>query len=153
MKNLITVSVIVCLIIGCSKQKEQPMNQRVKQFRVSECRTDCGIDSIGVQTYKTKNNLKVKLGYVVNCSWNRAFLKNITETNDTLIVELDKPNVNGEYPITECDCFFFFEFMITNYAKKPKAIRVAELFEKNKYWDERNFEQILDIEETIIETE
>lgn len=153
MKNLITLSIIVYLIIGCSKRKEPSLNKLIQQFRVSECRTDCGIDSIGVQTYKTENDLKVKLGYFVNCSWKKAFLKNITERNDTLIVELDKPNVDGEYPITECDCFFFFEFMITNYANEPKAIRIAELFEQNKYWDERNFDQILEIEEPIIETE
>ncbi|NRR93371.1 hypothetical protein HSX10_17490 [Winogradskyella undariae] len=150
MKNLIIIALFVCLIIGCSEKKEQPLNQKIEQFRVSECRTDCGIDSIGVWTNNIENNLNVKLGYIVNCSWDSAFFKNITETNDTLIVELDMPNVNGEYPITECDCFFFFEFMIKNYNKEPKAIRVAELFGKNKFWDER---RIPEIEETIIETE
>ncbi|WP_405570468.1 hypothetical protein [Winogradskyella sp. Asnod2-B02-A] len=150
MKNLISIVILVCLIIGCSGQKERPLNQKIEQFRVSECRTDCGIDSIGVRTYKAKNDLKVKLGYVVNCSWDRAFLKNITERNDTLIVELDMPSENGGYPISECDCFFFFEFTIKDYANKPKAIRVAELFEKNKFWDER---RIPEIEETIIEAE
>jgi len=153
MKNLIKLSVIFYLTISCSKQKEQPLNERVEQFQVSECRTDCGIDSIGVRTSKVKNDLGVKLGYVVNCSWKQAFIKNIEEQNDTLIFELDRPNKNGEYPITECDCFFFFEFIIKNYTKKPKTIRVAELFEKGKYWDERNFEQELEIEETVIETE
>ena len=137
---------------GCSKQKEQPLNERVEQFRVSECRTDCGIDSIGVRTYNIENDLKVKLGYIVNCSWDRAFLKNITEINDTLIVELDMPSENGHYPITECDCFLFFDFVIRNYSKAPKAIRVAELFEANTYWDERNFKE-LEIEETQIEAE
>ena len=153
MKNLINIAIIVCLIFGCSRRKEQSLNQKIEQFRVSECRTDCGIDSVGVWTNKAKNDLNVKLGYVVNCSWKQAFIKNIEKQNDTLIVELDKPNVNGEYPITECDCFFFFEFIIKDYTKEPKDIRVAELFEKNKYWDERNLKQELEIEETIIETE
>ncbi|MEP3448358.1 MAG: hypothetical protein ABJN61_11695 [Flavobacteriaceae bacterium] len=150
MKTLILLSVVFCLTIGCSKQKKQSLNERAGQFKVSECRTDCGIDSIGVHTDIIKNDLKVKLGYVVNCSWRQAFLKNIKERNDTIIVEFDRPNVNGEYPITECDCFFYFEFLIENFDKEPKAIRVAELFEKNKYWDERNFDYVI-TEETIIE--
>ena len=150
MKNLISIAILFCLIIGCSGKKAKPLNQRIEQFRVSKCRTDCGIDSVGVWINKIENNLNVKLGYIVNCSWDRAFLKNITEINDTLIVEFDKPNVNGEYPITECDCFFFFEFKIKNYAKEPKAIRVAKLFETNKFWDEKG---IPEIEETIIEFE
>ncbi len=148
MKKLINIAIFVCLIIGCSERKEKSLNQKTKRFRVSECRTDCGIDSIGVSTNKSGKNLNVKLGYIVNCSWNKAFLKNITEINDTIIVELDKPNLNGEYPITECDCFFFFEFMIKNYNKEPRAVRVTELFDKNKFWDER---RIPEIEETIIE--
>jgi hypothetical protein len=147
------MSVTFCLIIGCSKQEKQPLIEKIEQFKVSECRTDCGLDSIGVRTYKVKNSLKVKLGYVVNCSWKQAFLDNIKEKNDTIIIELDKLNVNGEYPITDCNCFFYFEFLIKNFDKKPKAIRVAELFERNKYWDERNFDQILEVEETIIEIE
>ena len=142
MKNLISIAILVCLIIGCSGKKEQPLNQKIEKFLVSECRTECGIDSVGVWTNKIENNLNVKLGYIVNCSWKRAFLKNITETNDTLIVELDMPNVNGEYPITECDCFFFFEFIIKNYKKEPKAIRVAELFGDNKFWDERRIRKL-----------
>ncbi len=148
MKNLFII-LCICSILGCSKQKELALNQRVEKFQVSECRTDCGIDSIGVRTSKTKNDgLKVKLGYIVNCSWKKGYLKNIIEQNDTLIVKLDRPHSdNGEYPMTLCDCFIYFDFVVKNYNKKPKAIHVADLFEDNKYWDEKTPREIVEIEE------
>jgi len=147
MKNLIFYSFILALFIGCSKPKPQSLNKRITQFQVSECKTNCGLDSIGVKTTKVDNNLNVRLGYIVNCSWSRAFFKNITEVNDTLIVELDIPSENGEYPISECDCFYYFNFKIINYPKTPKAIRVIDIFEKDKFWDEI---KIPEIEETSI---
>ena len=138
-------------MFSCSKKNKPPLNKRVDNFKISECKRNCGIDSIGFQTKRIDNNLNVKLGYIVNCAWNEAFLKDIIETNDTLIVQFDKPNDDGNYPITECNCFYFFEFTIKDYQKTPKSIRVAELFEEHKFWDERNFENIIEIEETIIE--
>ncbi|GAA4272517.1 hypothetical protein U6A24_09785 [Aquimarina gracilis] len=156
MKNLLTISLIF-LISGCGKQKELLLHQKVEKFQVSECRTDCGIDSIGVRMSQTKNDgLKVKLGYIVNCSWKKGYLKNITEQNDTLIVKLDRPRSdNGEYPMTLCDCFMYFDFVVKDYNKKPKAIRVIDLFEENKYWDEKQPKEIVeDVEEEIMhETE
>ncbi len=147
MKNLILLSIILFFFVACSKQKIQSLNKRVTQFQVSECKTNCGLDSIGVTTNKADKNLNVRLGYIVNCSWSKAFFKNITEVNDTLIVELDIPSENGEYPISECDCFYYFNFKIINYAKTPKAIRVIDVFEKDKFWDEI---KIPKIEETSI---
>ncbi len=153
MRNLF----IIFLIFGCTKEKGLPINQRVEKFQVSECRTDCGVDSIGVRTSKTRNDdLKVKLGYIINCSWKKGYLKDITERNDTLIVKLDRPHSdNGEYPMTLCDCFMYFDFEIKNYNKKPKAIRVVDLFEGNKYWDEKTpIEIVDDVDEEIMgETE
>ncbi|MDG4715089.1 hypothetical protein [Winogradskyella marincola] len=150
MKNLILYSFILFLFIGCSKPKPQSLNKKIKEFQVSECQTNCGLDSIGVKTAKVDNNLNVRIGYILNCSWSRAFFKNISEVNDTLIVELDLPNINGEYPITECDCFFYFNFKIVNYNKTPKAIRIIDIFENGKFLDEL---KIPEIEETpIIDT-
>jgi len=138
--------------MGCSKQKDIPLNKRVEQFQISECRADCGLDSLGIRTKKIENeNLKVSLGYILNCSWEQAYFKNITEKNDTLIVELDMPNSDGEYPITSCDCFFYFDFVIRDYNKLPKAIRVVDIFTENKYWDETAIFQT-EIEETVIES-
>ncbi|WP_074408936.1 hypothetical protein [Aquimarina megaterium] len=78
-------------------------------------------------------------------------MKNVTEQNDTLLIELDKPQLNdGGYPVTTCDCFFYFSFVLKNYTNTPKAIRVLELFENNKYWDERDFDRY-EFQETIIE--
>ncbi|WP_298312118.1 hypothetical protein [uncultured Aquimarina sp.] len=153
MRNLLIISLIF-LIFGCAKEKELPINQRVEKFQVSECRTDCGIESIGVRTNMTRNNsLKVKLGYIVNCSWKEGYLKHIIERNDTLIIELDRPHSdNGEYPMTLCNCFIYFDFVIRDYNKIPKAIRVVDLFEDNKYWDEKTLIEIVDdVEEVIID--
>ena len=147
MKNIIFYSFILVVFIGCSKSKSQSLNKKIELFQVSECKTNCGIDSIGVKTTKVNNNLNVRLGYIVNCSWSKAFFKNISEVNDTLVVELDLPNINGEYPITECDCFFYFKFKIVNYNKTPKAIRIIDIFEKGKFLDEL---KIPEIEETPI---
>ncbi|MEM9680573.1 MAG: hypothetical protein AAF901_09640 [Bacteroidota bacterium] len=149
MKNQILIITLSLLVFSCDKRKEQLLNQKVKYFQVSECRNDCGVDSIGFSTYIVGDNLSVKLGYIVNCSWDGAFLKGIIERNDTLIVKLDRPNNNGEYPITDCDCFYFFDFIIEEYTKKPEVVRVTDLFEKDKFWDERNFDKFREVEEAI----
>ncbi|WP_109853447.1 hypothetical protein [Aquimarina sp. AU58] len=154
MKKLFII-LFICSIFGCPKQEKLALNQRIEKFQVSECKTDCGIDLIGVRTSKNKNDgLNITLGYIVNCSWKNGYLKNITEQNDTLIVELDRPHSDsGDYPMTSCHCFFYFDFVIRDYSKTPKVIRVAELFEKNKYWDERDFDryEIEEVEEIIID--
>lgn len=147
MKKKILLFFIIILFFRCSKQSTKPLNQRIEKFQVSECKTDCGIDSIGVQTQKINSDLSVKLGYIVDCSWSKAFFKNITEIKDTLIIELDMPIENGGYPISECDCFYFFNFKIKNYTKEPRAIRVVDIFEDGKFLDER---KIPEIEETPI---
>ncbi|MDH7913040.1 hypothetical protein [Winogradskyella sp. SYSU M77433] len=151
MKNILVILFIAIFVVSCKKQNIKPLNQRIENFKVSECRTNCGIDSIGVSTTKSKSDLFVKFGYIVNCCWDQAVFKDIEEVNDTLIVEFDRPNQNGEYPICECDCFFYFTFTINNYTKKPKAIRVKDIFTEHKFWDERSFEHMV-IEETIIDT-
>ena len=149
-KSSLVITFLICLILGCSRRNIIPLNNRVEQFQVSECRNDCSIDSIGIRTNKIENkNLKVSLGYILNCSWKQAFFKNIIEKNDTLIVELDRPHSeNGEYPITDCDCFFYFDFGIRDYHKIPKAIRVVDIFTKDKFWDETAIYQ-MEVEETI----
>lgn len=155
MRILIIYFLLSFLIINCSKQKQLPLIEKVEQFKVSECQNDCGIDSIGIRKNEIKNgNLNVKLGYIINCSWRKAYLKNITERNDTLFVELDqKVLIEGEYPITSCHCFFYFSFVIKDYNNTPKTIRVLDLFENNKYWDERDFDryEIEEVEEIIID--
>ena len=149
MKNLSLLIVVSSLVFCCAKTDKLPLKERVNDFHVSECRKDCWTESIGVKTHKTINgNLKVQLGYIKNCSWEKGYFKNITEINDTLIIEIDMPHTNGQYSITSCDCFFYFDFVIKDYPKTPKAIRVADLFDKNKFWDEV---PIFEIEETTID--
>lgn len=140
-------------IVSCAKQEKVPLNERVEEFRVSECRRDYGLDSIGILTKKIENkNLKVSLGYVLNCSWEQAYFKNITEKNDTLIVTLDRPHSeDGQYPLTSCDCFFYFDFVVRDYDKLPKAIRVVDIFTEDKFWDETAIFKT-EIEEIIIES-
>ena len=66
---------------------------------------------------------------------------------------MDRPHSdNAEYPITPCDCLIYFDFVIKNYSKKPKAVRIVNLFEADKYWDEKTpIEIVDDVEEEIID--
>ncbi len=155
MKILIIIFFLSFLIANCSKRKQLPLIEKIERFEVSECQNGCGIDSVGIRKNENKNgNLNVRLGYIANCSWRKAYLKNITEQNDTLLIELDRPHsIDGEYPITTCHCFFYFNFVIKDYTNTPKTIRILELFENNKYWDERDFDryEIEEVEEIIID--
>ena len=54
--------------------------------------------------------------------------------------------------MTLCDCLIYFDFVIKNYSKKPKAVRIVNLFEADKYWDEKTpIEIVDDVEEEIID--
>ena len=155
MRIFVIIFFLSFLIVGCSKRKELPLIEKIERFKVSDCQNDCGIDSVGIRKNTIQNgNLNVRLGYIVNCSWRKAYLKNITEQNDILLIELDKPQlIDREYPITSCDCYFYFNFVLKDYTNIPKTIRVLELFENNKYWDERDFDryEVEEVEEIIID--
>ncbi|WP_299261178.1 hypothetical protein [uncultured Aquimarina sp.] len=163
--------VIILLIIGCSKRKQISLYERTENFKVSECREDCGIDSIGIRTNKISNgDLFVRLGYIVNCSWESGYLKSIINKNDTLLIELERPHdidtlridtlktdiieyeIEESYPLADCDCFFYFDFSIKNFRNVPKSIRISDQFKENKCWDERSYSkyEIEDVEEITI---
>ena len=132
--NFLAMVLIVFLIANCSENREESLLERTKNFSISECRQDCGVDSIGVKKNKVLNgDLFVRLGYMANCSWGDGYLKDIKASNDTLYLLLDKiPEIDTvsidtiapdtiqiltteTYPLTSCDCFFFFDFSIKNY--------------------------------------
>ena len=147
-------SVLIFLLIGlvsCKKEPEIALKDRVYDFKVSECRYDCGRDSVGVRENRlVEEDLKVRLGYVVNCSWSSAWVDNVEHSNDTLYVELDREHTKTvtyeeggdfvtqlEYPMTDCDCFYFFEFKIKDVRTPPQVVRVAATMERSEYWDQR----------------
>ena len=139
----------LCFLSNCTNKKLV-----VDQFKVSTCCHSCNIDSVGVRTKIVEDKgLYIKLGYFLNCTWSDGYFKSIKEQNDTLIIELDRPHSNGEYPIVECDCFINFEMILKDYGRIPRAVRVLQLFEEDKYWDEILLEQheILEPEEINLE--
>jgi hypothetical protein len=154
MKNLSKLIFYIFLIVGCSQREDIPLSERVDYFEISECKRDCGIDSIGIRKNEIKDNkLYARLGYIVNCSWEKGFLKNVTEKNDTLIIELDRAHSKeGKYPINSCDCFYYFDLVIKDYYKSPITIRITDLFDKGEFWDEKTPIEIIEIED-IEETE
>ncbi|WP_299439363.1 hypothetical protein [uncultured Aquimarina sp.] len=168
MKVILNVGIILLLIISCSKPREISLFERTENFKISECKKECGVDSIGIRLNKVKNgDLFVRLGYIVNCSWGNGYLKSVIDKNDTLLIKLDRPHdidtlridtlknnvieyeIEESYPLTDCDCFFYFDFTIKNFKKTPKLIRISEQFEENKYWDEKIPLKIVDDTEEI----
>ena len=143
----------VLFIWGCTKPKS--LVERTKNFQISECKQDCGVDSIGVRLNKIKSgDLYVRLGHIVNCSWKQGYLKDMIYNSDTLVLELDRPHdidtvridsiknniiyeIETSYTLTDCDCFFFFEFIVEDFETAPKSIRILDNFKNGKYWDER----------------
>lgn len=166
MKKIILLFFLMISIIGCSKQKERSLFEKIENFNVSECKNNCGIDSIGIRRNEIKNgNLFIKLGYIVNCSWEEGFIDTISQKNDTLYIELDKPHdvdttwVNANeykiietYPIYDCDCFYFFNLTIKDMYKAPKVIRVSPTYQKQKFWDLKPY-YYQEVEETKINIE
>lgn len=151
MKRIVRISFyFLCtslFILGCAKQKS--LVERTKNFQISECKQDCGVDSIGVRLNKIRNgDLHVSLGYILNCSWDDAYLENLTYERDTLIIELERQ----DDALTSCFCFFYFDLIIEDFEIAPNAVRIVDNFEEGKYFDERNFDQykieeVEDIEE------
>lgn len=166
MKKLFFLFFLTISIIGCSKQKELPLFEKIKDFKVSECKNNCGIDSIGVRRNEIKNgHLFIKLGYIVNCSWEKGFVSHISQRHDTMYIELDRPhNIDTTqiddntyetvetYPIYDCDCFHFFNLTMNDMSKTPEVIRVSPTYEKEKFWDLKPY-HYLKVEETKIEIE
>ena len=147
LKTLYGINCLLILVLlnGCTKKKLV-----VDEFKVSVCNNACTVDSVGVRTEIIKDkDLYIKLGYFLNCTWENGYFKSIKEKNDTLIIQLDRHHTNGEYDIVLCDCFINFELILKDYNRIPKAVRVLQLFEKDKYWDEIPLEpyEIIEVEE------
>lgn len=157
-------SVFILLLIGlvsCKQEPEVALKDRVYNFKVSECRADCGRDSIGVRENRiVGGDLKVRLGYVVNCSWDSAWVDNIERRNDSLFLRFDRAHtidtisVDGDevvtemqYVMTDCDCFYFFEFKLKDVETTPAVVRVEATFEKFDYWDQRPIRNYVEPEE------
>ena len=169
MKESIIILFTTFLIVSCSKQNNISISEKVEFFEISECQTKCGIDSIGIRKNEIKSgDLFVKLGYIVNCSWQQGYLKNIIKRNDTLIIEIDRPHdidtlridslnyeITETYPLTDCDCFFYFDLKIKKITQVPKIVRISSAFKKEKYWDEiaSHYYDYEVIEETILDEE
>ena len=120
------------------------------------------MDSIGIRKNEIINgNLHVKLGYIVNCSWDQGYLRNIKNRNDTLFIEVERLGmidtthidstkfiVEKYVPLTECSCFFFFDLQMEAFNKPPKSIKISPYHNNKAFFDEV---EIMEIEETIIE--
>ncbi|MBW1295023.1 hypothetical protein [Aquimarina litoralis] len=164
LKNSLYFLCIALFILGCTKPKS--LLERTKNFQVSECKQDCGVDSMGVRLNKIRNgDLYVRLGHIVNCSWKQGYLRDMIYDSDTLVLELDRPHdidtvridstknnvfyeIETSYTLADCDCFFFFEFTVEDFETTPKSIRILDNFKKGKYWDERDIiEEVEDVEE------
>ncbi len=149
MRYLIRILFSVFLIVGCSNKKDTSLIEKIDDFKISECKINCGIDSIGIRKNEIKNgDLLVRLGYIVNCSWEQGSIKNINLKKDTLLIELDRPHeidtvkidsltyeIVETYPLTDCECFFYFDLKIKEIIQRPNIIRISSTFEKDKYWD------------------
>jgi len=139
MKTISKAGVILLLILSCSKPEEVSLYESVENFKISKCKKACSIDSVGIRLNKVKHgDLFVRLGYIVNCSWEGGYLKNVINKNDTLLIELDRPHnidtlqidslkmdsieyhVETSYPMADCDCFFYFDFTLKNFNTIPK---------------------------------
>jgi hypothetical protein len=158
MKKFACLILVLSSLLCCSKQKELSFFDKVEGFKISECKMNCSIDSVGVRQNEIKQgDLFVKFGYFLNCSWEDGFIKDIAERNDTLIIYMDRPHnidtvsvdsmivdsklvINEEitktYEITDCGCFFFFDLKINDVAEAPKVIRVSGEAERTDYLDQ-----------------
>ena len=103
-------------------------------------------------------DLYIKFGYFLNCAWEDAFIKEVEEQNDTMIIRMDRPHdvdttlvnksvdsdfdgiedveIVAAYPIYDCDCFFFFNMKIEDVEQAPKVIRIAPEVDRDKFWDQ-----------------
>lgn len=153
MKKLVYIFGLLMMLISCSQKKELTLLERVDDFTISECRDNCSIDSVGIRRNEIENNdLYLRFGYFLNCSWEEGYIETIERQNDTMIIHIDRPHeidtvvvesgniiteeITHEYPITSCDCFFFFNVKINAVEKPPKVIRVAQKADRVKFWDE-----------------
>jgi len=159
MKRVSYISILLIIAFGCAQKKELTLLEGVEEFEVSECRDNCSIDSVGIRRNEVKDgNLYVRFGYFLNCSWEDAFIKEIVERNDTMFIHVDRPHevdttfiskavdssfdtieeveIVAVYPITDCDCFFFFDLKINDVEKSPKVIRVAPEVDRDLFWDQ-----------------
>ena len=158
MKSIFAIVFAFLLVVSCSKKHKEPLINRVESFNISECQKDCGIDSIGIkQNEVLKNQLKLRFGYIVNCSWkSNGYLKDLILQNDTLVVKLhQKPEVRRtiidtlrvdslrteiqeieqqEFPIYDCNCFLNFDLEVNRFHKKPRTVRVFSILDST-YWD------------------
>ena len=110
------------MLVGCSSQNKESLLNQLIAFEISECRHQCGADSVGVRRNKIQGeNLSVRFGYIVNCSWKYGYVDDITQRNDTLFLRLDRPHkidtlkvdtnakgeisyhIEQEYPHADCD--------------------------------------------------
>ncbi|WP_299335618.1 hypothetical protein [uncultured Psychroserpens sp.] len=159
MKTIMYSIGLLVLMCSCSEQKELALVEKVDGFKVSECRDNCSIDSVGIRRNEVKDgDLYIKFGYFLNCAWEDAFIKEVEERNDTMIIHMDRPHdvdttlvnksvdsdfdgiedveIVAVYPIYDCDCFFFFNMIIEDVVQAPKVIRIAPEVDRDKFWDQ-----------------
>ena len=166
--NFLAMVLIVFLIANCSENREESLLERTTNFSISECRQDCSVEDIGIRKKEVKDgNLLVRFGYILNCSWERLYLKDVNYSNDTLYLELHQyPKIDTiksvtnpdsgtveyiteeTYPISQCFCFFNFDFSIKDFDEVPETIRVKDKFSEGKFWDEKDF-SIYDVEDDV----
>jgi len=159
MKKILILLIDLFLILCCSKNNNSSLIDKVENFKVSECQSNYGIDSIGIRKNKIVDNvLYLKIGHIKNCAWEDGFLKSIKYKNDTLLIGLDRPfdidtlmtdtamvkgkqiinmSIEHTYPLYDCDCFFYFELSINEFTKIPKTVRLfeGEGINSYDYWD------------------
>ncbi|MEL6810375.1 MAG: hypothetical protein AAFP76_03450 [Bacteroidota bacterium] len=146
---------LVLANVSCSEPRT-PLIQRTSHFKISECKRDCDNEKIGVIHNSALNGqLKIRLGYIVNCSWQHGYLTDLQMRGDTLTLLLDRPHridIIDEtteeilYPIADCDCFFYLDLHIKEVKKAPEVIRINPE-ERPINFLEGNDREIVEIEE------
>lgn len=175
LNQFVSILAVLVLMTSCTQQKERSLLDQVSMFKISECQRQCGVDSVGIRKNEIKESkMLVRLGYIVNCSWEYGYLEDVTQRNDTLFLVLDRPHktdtlkidatasdiisyqIVEEYSHTDCDCFFYIDLVLKDFPKALNTIRVKGPFGDKGYWDERPLREIVEIEEieqTIVSPE
>ena len=94
----------------------------VEDFNISTCIYECKYDSGGIISKNVKNDtMYLKIGHWLNCSYEKAFLKNsiISKTKTYFMIdiphetEIDESGDEIElYSMAACNCYFTIDFKI-----------------------------------------
>lgn len=134
---VLTFVVTGCLNNPCDVDSDlkKHLPEGLVSFNISTCSAADNDGLGGVNVNKlSSDTLRMQIGNWMNCSMSDAWIESISYKNDTLNLELERQcddyefNDHGElvktYAITNCDCIFELNFLISGIDSKPKVVTV-----------------------------